>query len=152
LHLTSEGDEKNPESTMKSPSRIVTATVILLSSVSLAAAAGMSKSTGTQSTGTSSSMAKTSMAKPTDQLSLSNSQQKTAWQDISGQAVKETAPAKFTAGIGRKVPNQLAIHPVPINATEKVPALKPYSYALLDSNKLLIVNPSDRKIAEVITQ
>jgi hypothetical protein len=127
---------------MKSPSRIVIATAILLSGVSLATAAGMSKSTGTSS----------SMAKPVDQLSLSSPQQKTAWQDISGQAVKETAPARFTASIGQKVPNQLALHPVPINAAEKVPALKPYSYALLDSNKLLIVNPSDRKVAEVITQ
>jgi Flp pilus assembly protein TadD len=127
---------------MKSPSRIVIASAILLSGVSLAAAAGMSKSTSTSS----------SMAKPTDQLSLSSSQQKTAWQDISGQAVKETAPAKFTAGIGHKVPNQLAIRPVPTNAAEQVPALRPYSYALLDSNKLLIVNPTDRKVAQVITQ
>ncbi len=127
---------------MKTPSRIVIATAILLSGVSLAAAAGMSNSSSTSS----------SMAKPTDQLSLSSTQQKTAWQNISGQAAKETPPVGFTANVGQKVPDQLAIRPVPVNAAQQVPALRPYSYALLDSNKLLIVNPTDRKVAEVITQ
>jgi hypothetical protein len=117
---------------MKMPSRIVIATAVLLSGVSLAAAADMSKAT--------------------DQLSLNSSQQKTAWQDISSQAVKETPPASFSANVGQKVPDQLAIHPVPINAADQVPALRPYSYAYLDSNKLLIVNPTDRKVAQVITQ
>jgi hypothetical protein len=30
--------------------------------------------------------------------------------------------------------------------------LKPYNYALLDNNKLLIINPGDKKIAQIITK
>ena len=87
-----------------------------------------------------------------DSLSLSASQQQTAWKDISAQATKESAPASFTAKVGAAVPSDLATHPVPVSTASKVPELRPYQYALLSSNKLLIVNPSDKKIAEIITQ
>lgn len=40
---------------------------------------------------------------------------------------------------------------VPRKAASDVPSLKPYDFAMLQK-KLLIVNPADRKIAEVITQ
>ncbi len=49
------------------------------------------------------------------------------------------------------MPSDLATHPVPVSTASKVPELRPYHYALLSSNKLLIVNPSDKKIAEIIT-
>jgi hypothetical protein len=75
-----------------------------------------------------------------------------AWKDISGLATKETPPASFTAKIGSAVPNDLATHPVPVSTANKVPALRPYNYAFLDSKKLLIVNPDDKKIAEIIVQ
>jgi hypothetical protein len=87
-----------------------------------------------------------------DSLSLSASQQQTAWKDISAQATKESAPASFTAKVGAAVPSDLATHPVPVSTASTVPELRPYQYALLNNNKLLIVNPSDKKIAEIITQ
>ena len=75
--------------------RVALAAAVFLSSASLATAANMSKST----TGSASST-----SQPADTLSLNASQQKMAWQDISGQAVKETPPASFTAKVGSAVP------------------------------------------------
>jgi hypothetical protein len=131
---------------MKNVTRLTVAAIALLSGVSLAGAAGMAKSTPTTSGSAS------SMSQPKDTLSLSASQQKTAWQDISGQAVKQPAPAAFTAKIGAAVPSDLTTHPVPVSTANKVPALRSYQYALLNSNKLLIVNPSDKKVAAIIKQ
>ena len=132
---------------MHTPSRLTITAIALLSGISVASAAGMSKSTTTGS-GTMSSSTSAAM----DSLSLSSQEQKTAWKDISGQASKVKAPSGFTAKVGAAVPSDLTTHPVPVSTANKVPALRQYSYALLDSNKLLIVNPSDKKIAEVISQ
>ena len=129
---------------MKS-TRLALVALALLSGVSAAAAAGNMlehKTTGSA----------TSMSQPMDKLSLNSQQQKTAWQDISSQATKETAPSGFAASVGAAVPDGLTTHPVPVSTANKVPALQRYQYALLNNNKLLIVNPNDKKIAEVISQ
>jgi hypothetical protein len=127
---------------MRNNTRLTLVAVALLSSISVASAAGVSKST---TTGPGASM-------PSDTLTLTSTQQKMAWKDISGQAVKETPPAAFTAKVGANVPKELGTKPVPVSTANKVPALRPFQYALLDSNKLLIVNPTDHKVAEIITQ
>jgi hypothetical protein len=138
------------EKTMKSSTRMAVVAAALLSGMSAAAAAdnGASKS-GANASPANASMPRT-MA--TDTLVLSAKQQKAAWQDISTIATKEKAPADFNAAVGSVVPGKLDTHPVPVSTANKVPMLRPYQYALLDSNKLLIVNPSDKKIADVITQ
>jgi len=136
---------------MKTAHRPSVAALALLAGVSVASAADMSKSsTSTPATTGSASSMSQPVAK--DSLSLSASQQQTAWKDISAQATKESAPASFTAKVGTAVPSDLATHPVPVSTASKVPELRPYQYALLNNNKLLIVNPSDKKIAEIITQ
>jgi hypothetical protein len=121
------------------------AAIALLTSVSVAGASGsgMSKST----TGSSSSV-----MSPSDTLVLSSAQQKTAWQDISAHATKEKAPTSFAAKVGAAIPSSIMTHPVPASTANKVPELRPYEYALLNSNKLLIVNPNDQKVAGIITQ
>ena len=135
---------------MKDVPRLTIAAIALLAGVSVASAAGMSKSSASKpaTTGSASSMSQP-VAK--DSLSLSASQQQTAWKDISALAAKESAPASFTAKVGVAVPSDLATHPVPVSTASKVPELRPYHYALLSNNKLLIVNPNDKKIAEIIT-
>jgi len=136
---------------MKTAHRPSVAALALLAGVSVASASVMSKSsTSTPATTGSASSMSQPVAK--DSLSLSASQQQTAWKDISAQATKESAPASFTAKVGTAVPSDLATHPVPVSTASKVPELRPYQYALLNNNKLLIVNPSDKKIAEIITQ
>ena len=128
----------------------VTAAVALLAVTSIATAATMPKSnSGSGSAAPASPM---SQSTTKDSLSLSASQQSAAWKDISAQAVKETAPAGFTAKVGAAVPNGLVTQPVPVSTASEVPDLRAYQYALLDNGKLLIINPADHKVAEIITK
>ena len=57
----------------------------------------------------------------------------------------------FSAVAGAVVPNSITTAPITTKAASDVPALKPYHFAMLQ-HKLVIVNPSDKKIAEVITR
>jgi hypothetical protein len=116
------------------------AAAVLLSGVTAAAAAGMAQSSS------SSTMARSA----SETLILTSAQQKTAWNDLHSQAAKQKAPSGFTATIGSVVPSTLKIAPVPRKAASAVPALRPYDFAMVQG-KLLIVNPHDKKIAEVIT-
>jgi hypothetical protein len=131
---------------MKNSIRLTVIAVALLSGLSVAVAAGGS-SMSKQSTEKSAS---TSLLK--DKLSLTSEQQTTAWQDISKQATKEKAPARFAAKIGAVVPSALMTYPVPMTTSSKVPVLRRYQYALLENSRLLIVNPHDKKVADVITR
>jgi hypothetical protein len=88
--------------------------------------------------------------KASDMLSLSATQQKAAWNDINKTASNQTAPSGFTAMKGQTVPKTLKIERVPRQAARDVPALQAYDFAKV-SGKLLIVNPSDKKVADVIT-
>jgi len=129
---------------MKNFIRFALVAAALVSGVSVAAANNMAKSSTTGSgPSTSRPMAK-------DTLSLTSDQQKTAWKDISAIATKEKAPAGFIASAGAVVPNGLTTRPVPSKTADQVPELRPYRYALLSSNDLLIVNPHDKKVAEII--
>ena len=117
--------------------------VTLLSGVSVAVAANnaMSKENATKSA---------SNLTLRDSLTLSSQQQKIAWQDISQEATKEKAPAHFAAKIGAIVPSGVMTYPVPMTVSSKVPELRRYQYALLANDRLLIVNPNDKKVADVI--
>jgi hypothetical protein len=84
-----------------------------------------------------------------DRISLTRSQQRTAWKDISQQASNQSVPSNFTASVGATVPSAITIQSVPAKVASRVSSLKPYDYALLP-NELLIVNPNDKKIVDVI--
>jgi hypothetical protein len=66
--------------------------------------------------------------------------------------LKVKPPSGFSAKVGAAVPSQITTHPVPVSTASKVPELRSYNYALLDNNKLLIINPGDKKIAQIITK
>jgi hypothetical protein len=84
-----------------------------------------------------------------DALSLTNSQERAAWKDISKQASNQTPPSGFSASIGTTVSNDISLKPVPAKLAAEVSSLKPYDYALL-KDRLLIVNPNDKKVVDVI--
>ncbi len=90
-------------------------------------------------------------AAASDTLNLSGKQQKTIWKDMQRHAANQTAPTGFTATVGAAIPTDVSTYPVPRVATRDVPAVKPYRYAMLD-NKVVLVNPSDHKIADVVTR
>ena len=85
-----------------------------------------------------------------DTLNLTSTQQKTAWNDINKTASIQSAPANFDATAGAAVPGSVKVSAVPSKAARDVPALRPYDFAVVQG-KLLIVNPSDKKVAEVIS-
>jgi len=90
-----------------------------------------------------------SAPKASDSLTLSAQQQKTAWNDLSSTAAS-SAPASFQPTTSSAIPSTLAVHAIPAKTASAVPALQPYDYAKING-KLLIVNPHDMMIAEVIT-
>src|ERR1700737_1816420 len=117
---------------MKKSASVAVAAVLLLSGVSVATAAShMSNRSG-------------SSAAASDKLDLSSAQQKSIWKDISRHAANQNAPSDFNAAVGTP-------YPLPRQAARDVPAVKPYRYAMLQ-DKLLIVNPSDKMIADVVTK
>jgi hypothetical protein len=136
---------------MNPGTQLTFAAIALLAGISAAAAADNAMSS-TKTANTSPAAPSASQSSTKDTLSLSESQRQTAWEDISQQATWQKAPAGFAAKVGATVPSALITQPVPVSTSNDVPALRPYQFALLKSDKLLIVNPSDNKVAEVINR
>jgi len=86
-----------------------------------------------------------------DTLTLSDAQRKLAWQDLYMDSLNQDTPAGFNAVVGASVPNTIVIAPVTAQAGSDVPPLKPYAFAMVQK-KLVIVNPSNRKVADVIAR
>ncbi len=116
---------------MRKQTPIALAAALLLAGVTAASAAGMAQSTAS------------------DSLTLTNAQQKTAWKTLHIRN-KQSAPSSVLAASGTAVPSTLKIKPVPGKTASAVPKLRPYAFAMV-KGKLLIVNPSDRTIADAIT-
>lgn len=125
----------------------------LIAITAAALVAGIGTASAADMHATSNTMSKTpamqSMAK--DNLTLSRSQQRTAWKDLGKQASNQTAPSNFEASVGATIPGDITIQAVPAKVAARVSALKPYDFALLD-NKLVIVNPNDKKVVDVISR
>ena len=85
-----------------------------------------------------------------DTLNLTIKQQNTAWDDLRSHAAEQKAPSGFHAFVGSTVPSTVKIEQIPGKAASNVPSLKPYDFAMI-RGKLLIVNPSDRKVAAVMS-
>jgi hypothetical protein len=126
--------------------RITVVGVVLLSGFSVVIAAGSSNATPEKGP---TKLLSTSMLQ--DKLPLTSQQQIFAWQDISTQARTEDIPLGFAPEVGSVAPSALMTYPVPLTTSSKVPKLRRYQYALLANNKLLIVNPEDRKVVDIIT-
>ena len=89
-----------------------------------------------------------SMAK--DSLSLTTAQEKLAWRDLS-KGTSQRVPSNFTASVGTAVPSDITLQPISKKVASQLPTLKPYQYARLP-NEVLIVNPADKKIVDVINR
>ena len=132
---------------MNKKASLALATGLLLISAAAASAAGSQSTSSPKAPPSASS----TMSKPaTDKLSLTSTEQKSAWKDLNGQATNQNAPARFRPQVGAMVPGSIKLEPVPSKTATDVPSLKSFDFAMVQG-KLLIVNPSDKKIAEVIT-
>jgi hypothetical protein len=137
----------NKESQMKPQLRMGIAAIALLASAGVASAAG---TMGTSNSSSPMPTASTSKAK--DSLTLTKAQKKTIWQDVSKTDTSMKKPAGFTAQLGKAVPSSVKLHPLPTSVTNQIAKVRPYEYALLDNQTLLIVNPMDKKVVDIIRQ
>ncbi len=133
---------------MKSHLIAITAAA-LVAGIGTASAADMHGKSNMASNTMSKTPAMQSMAK--DNLTLTRAQQRTAWKDLGKEASNQTAPSNFKASVGATIPGDVTIQAVPAKVAARVSALKPYDYARLD-NKLVIVNPNDKKVVDVISR
>ncbi len=62
---------------------------------------------------------------------------------------KDRAPSGFEPEIGQRVPRSITLHRLPSEVTNRVWAVRPYAYALI-GNQLLIVDPQDRFVDYII--
>jgi hypothetical protein len=83
------------------------------------------------------------------QLNLTSTQQQTIYQGLSSEK-GQTAPSSFQAKLGAKVPDQLAMHQLPSSVTNQIPAAKGFDFAKLANNEVVLIDPKDRQVAEVI--
>lgn len=133
---------------MKPTLRMGMAAIALMASTGMAAAAN----TTTMSNSTmSNSVPKASASQASDSIKLSSAQEKTIWQDVNKQQYNAKAPSGFTAKVGEKLPNTVMLHPLPTSVTNNIATMRPYEYAMLDQ-RVLIVNPQDKKVVDVITK
>ena len=121
------------------------ATLALASSVVAASAA---QPYSTMSNSSSHPTAMQSMAK--EGVSLTHSQQRLAWSDLSSKGTGQNATANFKPAVGAAIPGGITLKPVPTTLSRRISALKPYDFAVIE-HKLLIVNPTDKKVVEVIS-
>jgi hypothetical protein len=87
---------------------------------------------------------------PSDVLNLTIKQQNTAWNDLQSRSTEQKAPSRFHGSVGAIVPSPVKLKPVPTKAATDVPSLKGYDFAMIQG-KLLIVNPTDNKVAMVMS-
>jgi len=66
------------------------------------------------------------------------------------QATNQSA-AGFDATIGTFLPGTVKIEPMPSKAAANIASLRPYDFAMVD-HKLVIVDPSNKVIADVLTK
>ena len=86
-----------------------------------------------------------------DDFVLTGAQEHLMWQHlVAPNAASTTAPSGLRAAVGATVPASVALHALPATVTRQIPAVRPYKYAMLGKT-LLIVNPTDRVIVDVIT-
>jgi len=86
-------------------------------------------------------------------LHLTDAQRKIVIDAVSWRDTGDKLPAGFSPVVGADIPTQakLPSHPVPSPASDRIPALKNYYYAKMP-DKVLLIDPMTRKVAEVIAR
>jgi hypothetical protein len=84
----------------------------------------------------------------TDTVILSGAQRKAVWNDLSKQVTNQNA-AGFDATTGTFLPSTVKIEPIPNKLTANNPSLRPYDYAMIDHD-LVIVDPTNKVVADVL--
>ncbi len=86
---------------------------------------------------------------PDDILSLTDREKGLAWRDLHRQAIHHYGAPWFETIDRWVLPPTVTVKPVTSRAARDIPALAGYDFAIVEG-MLLIVNPTDRAVAEVI--
>lgn len=86
------------------------------------------------------------------QLTLTDAQKRTLWQRIGEDAEEQDKPASFIGNVGEIVPNGFATKEMPQHVTDEVPVVRNYRYAVIDDDKIVLVNPSTNRVAGVVRE
>jgi Protein of unknown function (DUF1236) len=84
------------------------------------------------------------------ELNLTAQQKQAIMQSIQSER-GQPAPAGFQPRIGASVPQSMSLRQLPSNITTQVPATRDYEFAKLDNNEILLIDPKDRRVADIIT-
>ena len=90
-----------------------------------------------------------SVKQPGDILSLTHREKRLAWRDLHRQAIHHYGVPWFEPIDRWVLPPRYTAKPVTSRAARDVPALAGYGFAIVDG-MLLIVNPTDHAVADVI--
>ncbi len=82
-------------------------------------------------------------------LNLTPQQKQTIMQSVQSER-GQPAPAGFLPKVGASVPQSMTMQQLPPNVTNEVPAAKGLEYTKLENNEILLIDPKDRRVAEII--
>jgi hypothetical protein len=83
------------------------------------------------------------------EVNLTPQQKQTIMQSVQSEK-GQPAPAGFQAKVGATVPQSLSTHQLPSNVTTQVPSAKDLEYAKLDNNQILLIDPKDKRVTDII--
>jgi hypothetical protein len=83
------------------------------------------------------------------ELNLTAQQKQSIMQSVQNE--KGQPSAGFQPRVGTAVPQSMSMNQLPSSVTTQVPAAKNVDYVKLDNNTILLIDPKDKRVAEVIT-
>ena len=95
--------------------------------------------------------ARSDAAKPSAGLQLSAQQKTAIFQTVTKEKVKSPPPANLSLSVGAQVPASVELYALPANIVSEVPAAKQFKYTVAQ-NQVVIVDPTNMKIVEIIKQ
>lgn len=83
------------------------------------------------------------------ELNLTAQQKQMIMRGVQGEK-GQPAPSGFQPRVGASVPQSMPTHQLPPNVTAEVPAAKGLEYAKLANNEILLIDPQDMRVADII--
>jgi len=83
------------------------------------------------------------------ELNLTAQQKQSIMQSV--QREQGQSAAGFQPRVGTSLPQSMLMHQLPPNVTAQVPATKNLEYVKLDNNTVLLIDPTDRRVADIIS-
>jgi hypothetical protein len=85
-----------------------------------------------------------------EELNLTAQQKQNIIQSVQTER-GQPAPAGFLPRVGAPVPQSMSVRQLPASITAQVPDARGLQYAKLDTNEVLLIDPKDRRVADIIT-